>query len=579
MSDPTPRHPSAIQEQLTRILESREFKRARRMSRFLEVVVNETLAGRGDSLKEHFLGITVFDRPESFDPNGDPLVRVEARRLRSKLRDYYAGAGAQDAVRIHLPTGQYAVEFSTPGAGPSVAEAKAIAVLPLTDLSATPDGALFSDGLTWEITHRLTRIAGLKVIAWNSANQFRDATPDLAAIRARLPVGYLLTGSVRRNGERVRIVVQLIEAATGAYLWSETYDRHLDAVVAVQDEIASAVSTGLHLQLLGPAAARPPVAYCPEAFSAYLRGRAEWGRRTAAGIWLSRDHFCRALELDKDFALGHAGLADAYALLADYGLMSSAEAMPPARDAARRALELNPGLGEAHTTLGLITGIYSWDWPAAAGHYERALAANPGYATAHHWLACDYYAPLGRFADAHAAAALAEQLDPLSMIIRISPSYLLMLEGRFAESLALDQQWLASHPDVPKIYMSLGRTLIQLGRPQEALEYLEGGLARYGRIPSLLGALGQAAALAGNPARARAVLMELDELASTQYVPAVPRAMIHLGLRERDRALDWLEDAGRRRETSLAMLAVHPAYQDLRQQPRYRDLVALIGLT
>lgn len=548
------------------------------MSRFLEVVVNETLAGRGDSLKEHFLGVTVFDRPPEFDPTGDPLVRVEARRLRSKLRDYYAGAGAQDPVRIHLPTGQYAVEFPAPAGSELAPETKAIAVLPLTDLSATPDGALFSDGLTWEITHRLTRIAGLKVIAWNSANQFREATPDLAGIRARLPVGYLLTGSVRRNGERMRIVAQLIEAATGAYLWSETYDRQIDAVVAVQDEIAHAVCNGLHVQLLGPAPVRPAVAYCPEAFAAYLRGRAEWGRRTAEGFRLSRDHFCRAIELDQDFALGHAGLADAYALLADYGLMSPAEAMPPARDAATRALELHPGLGEAHSTLGLISAIYGWDWAAAAHHYQRALAANPGYATAHHWLACDYYAPLGRFEEAQASAAMAAQLDPLSLIIRISPAYIMMLAGRLEESLALDLQWLKLHPDFGKLHTAVGRTLIELGRPKEALEYFEEGLVRAGRIPSLLGAIGQAAALAGDTARARSILVELDEMATSQFVPAISRVMVCLGLRDRERALDWLEEAGRRRETSLSLLGVHPAYAELRGQRRFQALLALIGL-
>lgn len=567
-----------MQEQLRRILESREFKRARRMGRFLEVVVNETLAGRGDSLKEHFLAIAVFDRAADFDPGGDPLVRVEARRLRSKLRDYYAGAGAQDPVRIHLPTGQYAVEFPAP-ASEVAQEGKAIAVLPLTDLSATPDGALFSDGLTWEITHRLTRIPGLKVIAWNSANQFREVVPDLAGIRVRLPVGYLLTGSVRRNGHRMRIVAQLIEVASGAYLWSETYDRQIDAVVAVQDEIARAVCDGLHVQLLGASPARPPVAYCPEAFAAYLQGRAEWGRRTPEGFRLSRDHFRRSLELDEDFALGHAGLADAYALLADYGLMSPTEAMPPARDAAARALELHPGLGEAHSTLGLISGIYAWDWPAAARHYELALAANPGYATAHHWLACDYYAPLGRFAEAQAAAAMAAQLDPLSLIIRVSPAYILMLAGELETSLALDLQWLREHPEFPKLHTAIGRTLIQMGRPQEALEYLESGLALSGRIPSLLGAIGQAAALSGDQTRARSILAELEQLAFTQFVPATAKAMVHLGLAERGRALDCLEEASRRRETSLSLLGVHPVYNDLRREPRFQALLSLIGLS
>ena len=567
-----------MREQLRRILESREFKRARRMSRFLEVVVEEALAGRGDSLKEHFLGTAVFDRPASFDPAGDPLVRVEARRLRSKLRDYYASTGAQDALRIGLPTGQYAPEFSTAGDTAPASEIKALAVLPLTDLSATPDGALFSDGLTWEITHRLTRIPGLRVIAWNSANQFRETVPDLAGIRARLPVGYLLTGSVRRNGERVRIVAQLIDTASGAYLWSETYDRQLDAVVAVQDEIAHAVSTGLHLQLLGPTHTRPATGYCPESFAAYLRGRAEWGRRTAEGFRLSRDHFCRAIELDADFALGHAGLADAYALLADYGLMSPAEAMPPARQAATRALELHPGLGEAHSTLGLITAIYDWDWGGAADHYQRALAANPGYATAHHWLACDYYAPLGRFREASESATMAVQLDPLSMIIQNCPAYLLMLEGRLEESLALDQQMLTTYPKFPKLYTALGRTLIELGRPKEAIEQIERGVAGSGRIPSLLGVLGQACAQSGDRMRAEAILRELRELARTQYVPTIPCAMVHLGLGEPDRALDWLEEGGRRRETSLALLGVHPAYASLRGTARFGKLLELIGL-
>jgi len=572
----------AICLQLDRILASREFSGAERMRRFLRLVVTETLAGRAGGLKEYAIGIGVFDRPQSFDPGSDPIVRVEARRLRAKLDNYYQGEGRGDSLLIELPKGRYSPRFqprdglccAAQRPGPNV-----IAVLPFQNLGGSEEGRYFADGLTWELTHRLTAIEGLSVMAWNSAAQAGSGSDPIAAA-ARLNAAAVLTGSVRSAGCHVRIVVQLIDASSGFYLWSEVYDSSMQDVLAVQDDIARSIAARLQVKLAGPSPSRPAsTSYNAEAFQLYLEGRAHWNRRTAEGLRRSLECFQRATEIDANFARAWAGVADAYALYGDYAVQRPSEALPLAKRAALRALDIDSSLAEAHCSLGLILALSEWRWSEAEAHLRRALDLNPGYATAHHWLGVDLLAPLGRFEEGLDELEIAHRLDPLSLIITEGIGYIHMLQRRFVESAEVHRSIIRADPGFYKGYTGLGRVLIQMGRYDEAIDALKTGAKLAGVVPNILGAMGQAYALQGNEHEARRKLAELERLnASSQYVPATCFAVIHAGLGECDHAIEWLRRGAEERHLSLAVAAVHPAYDRLRDAPRFSELMRMMGL-
>ena len=574
----------AVRKQLERILANSEFAQSERMCRFLRLAVEYSLGNRAGELKEYLIGVEVFDRP-AFDPRVDPIVRVEARRLRSKLEKYYEGEGARDEILIALPKGGYAAVFASRQAETrkqSVRPADAtIAVVPFSNLSPGGDWDYFSDGLTQELIHGLTRVQGLRVVAWNSAVQLRGATYDIHAIGKQLSVAAVLTGSVRRAGSRVRISVQLIDTGTNYYLWSETYDRELDDLLQIQDQIGRAIVGALRITLADHLAL--PVlrkaAFPFEAHNLYLKGRFEWNKRTAAGLRLSVEYFEKAIAIDDTFALAWAGLADGFTLLADYSLMAPAEAMPKAKHAAQRALELDPSRGEAWASLALIASLFEWEWEIAETHYLRAIELNPGYATVHMWYGIDHLAQLGRFEEAYREIELARQMDPWSSMNIESEGFLHLLAKEYDAAIQFYREALAVDRTFYKVWTSLGRALIQKGEYEEAIRMLEKGRSLGGAIPNVLAALGQAHALAGRPERARSFLEELRTLAGSRHVSSTCYAIIHMGLGEKELALQALETGCDRRELPMAALAVHPAYDSLRDEPRFAALVERLGLT
>ncbi|MDQ6665206.1 MAG: tetratricopeptide repeat protein, partial [Acidobacteriota bacterium] len=528
----------SIREQLQRILASSEFAQAERMCRFLRLVVEYTLEDRAGELKEYLIGVEVFDRKDLYDPRLDPIVRVEARRLRSKLKKYYEGEGKADEAFIELPKGSYVPVFgSRPENLPGV-PASAIAVLPFANLSAEEENEYFSDGLAQELIHGLTRVEGLRVVAWNSAEQLKGKPYDIRAIGARLSVGAVLTGSVRKAGDRVRIAAQLIDAPTSLYLWSEVYDRQLKDLLAIQDEISRAIVETLRIKFAGRLHLPLSKSCNPESHNFYLRGRFHLSKRTAEGINRSVECFESAIAEDPGCALSWAGLADACALLADYGLFKPLSVMPRAKQAALRAIELDPSLGEAWTSLALIRSLYEWQWAEGEICYRRAIELNPGYATVHHWYGVDYLAMLGRFDEALSEIERARQMDPLSTIIIEGHAFIYMLARQYDVAIRTYREALELDPFFYKSYTSIGRTLIQKGQYAEAIEMLERGRSLAGDSPNILAALGQAHALAGDADRARGFLNELQTASCHGYVPSTSFAIVYLGLGENERALD-----------------------------------------
>ncbi len=572
--------PHLVEGQLTRIVSSPGFAGSPRMVRFLEFVVREVLRGNASELKEIVIGSAVFDRDSNYDPRLDPIVRVEARRLRSKLETYYEGAGADDEIVIELPRGSYAPvirQRSEAAVQPLSQPAASIAILPFRNLHADNDGAYFTDGLAEELINALTRVPGLRVVAWNTASQFREQDADIDAIRRHLNVGYVLRGSLRKTGQRLRIAAQLVETATGHYLWSETWDRQIYDVFAIQEQIAEAIADALKLRILDPPNTRAARHVCVDAWQICLKGRFHARDRNPDGLRRSVMCFEQAIAVCAESASAWAGLADSYTLLAEYELEEPAKALPKARAAAEKALALDPKSEEAHASLGLIYCVHDWRWDEGARMFERAITLNPGYVNARHWYAMDHLAMQGNFAEARKQIQIATELDPLSNLILEQHAFLHTLERNYDAAIDHLRSMLDAEPSFYKAWTSLGRALIQKGQYSEAIEALKNGLQLAGDLPNIFGALGQAYGLAGDIASARGVLARLKDLGENRPLRFTCFALVHLGLREKDQALNYLECAAAAREAGVAGLYVHPVWDPLRSEPRFRSLLEQTG--
>jgi TolB-like protein/Flp pilus assembly protein TadD len=575
--------PDLIERQLTRIVSSAGFAGSPRMVRFLEFVVREVLRGNASELKEFVIGSSVFDRDSNYDPRLDPIVRVEARRLRSKLEAWYETEGKDDEIIIELPRGSYAPVIRQRSAGTVQPidshrqPVQSIAILPFRNLHAENDGAYFTDGLAEELITALTRVPGLRVVAWNTASQFREQDADMDSIRRQLNVGYVLRGSLRKTGQRLRIAAQLVETATGHYLWSETWDRQIYDVFAIQEQIAAAIADALKVRILHPPSARAARHVCVDSWQICLKGRFHARDRNPDGLRRSVMCFEQAIAVCAESASAWAGLADSWTLLAEYELEEPAKALPKARAAAEKALALDPNSEEAHASLGLIYCVHDWRWADGARMFERAITLNPGYVNAHHWYAMDHLAVRGEFAEARKHIRIATELDPLSNLILEQHAFLHTLERNYDAAVQHLRSMLDADPSFYKAWTSLGRALIQKGAYREAIEALRKGRQLAGDLPNILGALGQAYGLAGDDAAARGILAQLADLAAHRPVRFTCFALVHLGLGETEQALDFLERATNAREANVACLYVHPLWDPLRSQPRFRKLLNQTG--
>jgi TolB-like protein/Flp pilus assembly protein TadD len=554
----------------------------------LGVILYEMLAGRrpfGGSTAAELMASILRDTPALPPHVPPPAAEIVRRCLAKRADDRYqsarelAGAveSAVDRLRAAPRTGDRTGAASNlPEAEPEPGQDGTVVVLPFTNLGGDADQEYFSDGLTEQLIHELTRVRGLRVLAWHSASKLREHGDPLETARG-IGAETVLVGSVRRSSGRLRISARLVQTATGHYLWSEIYDRDIVDLFTIQEEIARSIARTLE----GTVVARQGAPVSPrrlEAYDLYLRGRYLANRRTDDGLRQSVECFERALLIDEGFAAAHAGRADAYCLLADYGIASPDQVIPKARASALRALELDPRSAEAHASHALIRSLHDWQWEEAEALYRRAIELNPGYAAAHHWLSVDLLAALGRFAEAHDEIERARQLDPLSLIIQEGKPYLLMLERRFDEAVEGYRRVSELDRGFAKAYTGMGRALSQVGRFDDAVAMLLEGRKLAGTIPSILGALGQTYGRAGNVGAARDVLAELHALAATRYVPSNSFALVYSGLGELGEALAWLERGATMHELPLGTIKTHPAYDSLRGEPRFGELLKRMRL-
>jgi TolB-like protein/Tfp pilus assembly protein PilF len=567
---------ASIRSQLTAILKSGPFADSQRMARFLQFAVEETLNGKAQHLKENVIGIHVFDRAPAYDPRVDPIVRVEARRLRLKLREYYERYGQSDDLIFEFPKGQYSPVFRFRHAERArTCPANTIAVLPFTNLNADADADFLTEGLTEDLISALTRVSSLRVSAWTSAARMKGDSDNLDTIRDVLGVNFVLCGSIRKTHDRIRVLAHLIDTSTKEYVWSQTFDRGFKDIFAIQDEITGAIVFALRAKLIVPADTFVSGARSQnlESYELCLKGRFHSRERTSEGLQRSALCFEQAKQIDPTSASAYAGLADTFTLQAEYGFADGPSAMRKAKAAVEQALALNPASAEAHASHGLILASYEWSWAAAERAFLRSLELNPSYAAAHHWYSMNHLVALGRFSEAETELDAAHKLDPLSPVVTEGQAFLRFLRREYRDAIAKYSEIIKSDPSFYKAYASMGRACLHFGDHDRAIKMLEKALSLAGEVPTIFGALGQAYGMSGDRMAASHVLDKLRQIAAVRPVPSTCFGLVHLGLGEKEVALDWLELAVERRESPVAAFYVHPAYDHLRDASRFNALV------
>ncbi len=456
-----------------------------------------------------------------------------------------------------------------------------LAVLPFKNLSGDRDQEFFSDGMTEEM---ITSLGGLHpehlgVIARTSAMRYKNTSHSLQQIGQDLGIQYVLEGSVRRSGDRVRITAQLVQVSDQTHLWAQTYDRNLRDMFAIQTEVARAIADEISLKL-PPEQQRLNEAATvnPEAFQLYLYGR-YFFHRGSDGMPRAVENFQRAIAKDPDYALAYSGLADAYTTQASWAWESPKHALEQARIAAEKALALNSSLPEAHASLANVK-LYSWDFRGAEQEFRRALELNPSYANAHHWFSHCLVA-LGRMDESLAESNRALIFDPLDLSIQTHLGWHHYFAREYDQAIAPIHKALegdTSPRSRTAPHAILGAVYEQKGMYDEAIANFRDAVGQSGGIPVYIAQLAHAQAASGNKAEALRLLEELKRLPKDKYVPPDEIAAVYVALGQKETAFEWLEQAYQIRSASLINLKVDPRFDSLRSDQRFSDLARRIGL-
>jgi len=450
-------------------------------------------------------------------------------------------------------------------------EQPSIAVLPFIDLSPQEDQAYFCDGLADELINRLSRIDDLRVPARTSVFSFKGKELDIQEIGRKLNVETVLEGSVRKAGDKLRITVQLVKVDEGYPLWSEKYDRNMEDIFTLQDEISLAIVDNLKIELLGQEKKKFIKGYTQNlvAYDSYLRGRYFWNKRTVEDIKKSVEYFQQAIDKDPKYALAYAGIADSYITLGDWQGLSPKEAFTEARKAAEKALEIDDLLAEAHNSLAYIKYIYEWDWPGAERGFKLAISLNPNYATAHQWYA-EFLTIVGRFDEALKEIKRAQELDPLSLIMNAIGGWPYMYGRKYDQAIEHFQKTLEMDPDFRPAHSYLARTYLWKGMYEEALKEYE--------ILNDLAGIGHAYAKLGKIKEAHRFLNELREQSKHTSIRPSRVALVYFALGDNDEGFEWLEKAYEERGYGMSRLKVSPEYDSARSDPRFKALLKKMNL-
>lgn len=572
--------------QLNRILSSKAFRQADRLKRFLSFVVEETISGRGDRLKEFVVGVEVFGKDTSFDPRNDPIVRVQARRLRAQLARYYREEGQEEELVIEMPKGGYAPIFRPlksvapkRSITPTLVSRNTILVLPFTDCSPAGDQKYFCQGLSQEIIHTL---AGMDAIRLVASNQAADAEGqyDMREAASRLNAAMIISGSVRLAGNDARITTNLIDTASGCYLWSGSIDRKMENIFAVQEEVACAIADQLTVELAGVRTAkgsgRPTENLA--AYNLYVQGRYHVNQRTEEGLRKAVEFFDKAIVEDAQYAQAYSGLADTYSLLGHYGVLAPADVWTKTASNAAWAVLQDEHSVEAHTSLAHVKSTQDWDWLGAEREFQRALGLDPRYSTAHHWYAVSCLAPMGRLEEARDEMLLAQMLDPISSIIGRDVARVHYYRQDFDAALEQCDHTIELNPHFSPAYWILGLVQEQRGEFEESVAAFQRAIQLSPRSPIMQAALGRTLALSGKREEALRILQELHKLAEKRYVSPFELASLHFALGQADEGFEWLAKAFQDRCFELISLRVDPRWLSLKGNSRFHQLFSRLGL-
>ncbi len=504
-----------------------------------------------------------------------PLVRRVRPDVPVSIEGAIARALASAPEGRHASAGAFASELGT--AGLARAEGRTVAVLPFLNLGPDPDNEYFADGITEDVIAQLSKLPSLRVISRSSVMKFKSRDAGIREIAGQLGASVVLDGSVRRAGQRVRIVAQLIDAATDQHLWAETYDRELTDIFAIQSDVALQIATALDAGLTADERSRmgkPPTDDL-DAYQLYLQGRHCVVRFTTEGMKKGIGFYDRAIGRDPDFALAYAGMAMAYLELGETGSMKPLEAYRRAQEVVDKALARDPNMGDVHGMNGQLKVLRDFDWAGAEAEFKRALELNPSSADTY-----DFYgrmcAALERYDEALTLIRRANELDPLAH--RSDLSTLLLRAGRYAEALATAKAAVDFDPHYDRGVATLGWAYLKNDMPAEGIEALERTVAISPGNTGWLGQLGEAYAVAGRPADARRILDRLNLLSRDQYVSPYHIAYVHTGLGEFEAAMDWLDRAFQEQSGAVYTVKSSFLFAPLRGHPRFLALLRKMNL-
>lgn len=495
----------------------------------------------------------------------------------TRLRASTADLEARTAVISHRSDDQVTLDLPAREQGKS-GRANSVAVLPFVHMSSDADNEYFCDGLAEELMNALAKIDDLKVTARTAAFSFRGKDVPMAEIGRALNVNSILEGSVRKSGSRVRITVQLINASDGFHLWSERYDRDMQDIFEIQDEITLAVVDALKVKLLGAEKTAVLRRYTEntEAYQLYLRGKFFWNKRTGNDLRQAAEYYKQAIEKDPNYGLAFSGLAETYVLFSSHDVAPANDSMPQAKAAASRALEIDESLAEAHSALGYYLTLYELDLDRSEKEFRRAIELKPNYATAHQWFAANLTV-LRRFDEALAELRLAEGLDPLSPDIGTDLGATFVFARRYDEAIAQFKRTLVRDPNFSRAHSYLGWAYGSKGMYAEAIAAARSAL-ELNNSYFIKGYLALWLARSGERDEARRILVELEKAASEGYVRPSTMAVVYIGLGDKEKALNELEKEVSSRSFNAIYLAVLPDVDDLREEPRFKAMLKRMNL-
>ncbi len=541
-------------------------------------------------IMQHF----VKDPPSIVREGVPPALRTVITTAMSKnpAHRYASGADMRNALRVletrHLPTSPPAAltttreqRASTPLVTPHAASSgpiDSLAVLPFTSPAKGTDEEYLADGITESILNMLSKVPGLRVVPRSIVYRYKDRELDIPVIAAELRVRAVVTGRVLQRGAKLQVSAELSDAVSESQLWGDRFARSSDDIFSVQEDVASEIVKSLRLRLSAAERDQLVRRYTEDsiAYRAYLRGRYQWNKRTQDGFLRAIEHFQEAIERDPNYALAHAGLADAYNVLGYYNYLPPREAYPRAKAAASRALEIDESLVHAHASLGYARLFFDWDWSGAEASFLRAIELDPSYASAHQWYAWCLLV-MRRMDEMIVAMRTALQLDPLSLIINAHMGYALFWAHRYDDALEQLRRTQALDPNFALTYWPLGAVHVYQGRFAEAIaDFQKLVQLTDGTIGS--GYLGITAGIGGRHDITRAVLARLDAASETRYVSPLDRSISHAGLGDVEATFHWLEQAVEERVSDLVRLRVLPWPNVVREDPRFERIAARIGV-